>query len=86
MRRFRYLSWNLFYGGDEMDKTQRLRADYDALDKKLHKVIFAYNKFVVEQEAFNNSVEKNMQVIYDAFVKPELDRKTRAEKVIITPN
>ena len=55
-----------------MDKIQRLRADYDALDKKLHKVIFSYNAFVAEQQAFNDGVAKNMEVIYNAFVKPAI--------------
>ncbi len=67
------------------DKIQRLRQDIDALDKKLMNVANAYNRFVAEQEEFNAGVEKNMQVIYDAFVKPEIERQEKAKKNIIVP-
>jgi len=68
-----------------VDKIARLRYDIDQLDKRLQGVINAHNAFVAEQMVFNNGVEKNMQVIYDAFVKPQLDKKAKAEKVIISP-
>ena len=67
------------------DKIKRLREDIDALDKKLMSIINAHNRFVAEQQEFNNGVEKNRQVIYDAFVKPEIDRQEKAKKTIIVP-
>lgn len=68
-----------------MDKILRLREDIDALDKKLHKVALAYNAFVLEQQEFNEGVSRNMEVIYNTFVKPELDKQEKLKRNIIIP-
>ena len=73
-----------------MNKIERLRYDIDQLDKKLHKMIFAYNRFVLEQQDFNDKIGKNMETIYNAFVKPELKRQEKIKKAqesrIVIPN